>query len=374
MKNLQIMEEYYSNGVVFHLYGEINIQTTEKLKSHFNYFIRKEQKEFLLEFGKVFYIDSSGLSFLRHYDLLLKEKGGHLWLSKPRPEILKIFEMVKLKNIFQFVDSVHDVMRYFEKKTEKASNRILLISSDVTISEKILFALREKGYNYTDHVESSKQAKLIIETGYDVIIYDMDIEEEEPIVEFFMDNKIKIPLILTSYKIKKKILDENISNGLFMDKDIVGDADAVSSLVSGALNGSLANENDILINYSSIKSNFADSEKKFSGIFSIFSDVLDNLDTYVILFDSNQKVLTYSKDLLNIFPYIRENVFFCDTGISEYILEYSKEFFKGKDFHGSFNYNGKKYSIKGVVIRQDNNKYYSLYIQDENTIHSDRNN
>jgi len=373
MKKLQVMEEYYPNGIIFHLHGELNIHTFEKLKYHINYHFRKDIKEILLDFSNIFYIDSSGLSFLVNYNRLLKESGGHLWISNTRPEIDRIFKMVRMNNVFQFVSS-DDVMNYLEKKRPAHSNRILLISSDISISEKILFSLREKNFNHTDHVETSKQALDIIDIDYDVVIYDVDIDEDESIIDYFIENNKDTPLILTSYKVKKKIIKDNNNKGIFMDKDIVNDPEAVSSLVLEALDGMNENNQDLLINYSSLKNNLNYFCNDSSTMIKLLSDILKDIDTYLILMDSNQLIILFSEQCIEIFPDLRKDIFACDSGVLKYIDEYTKDFFKGKRFNTHIEINNKEYSVNGRIYEENDDKYYVLYIKDENRITSDRNN
>lgn len=365
MKNLQVMEEYYPNGIIFHLHGELNIQTVEKLKYHINHYLKKDIKEILLDFSNIFYMDSSGLGFLKSYDVLLKENGGHLWISNTRPEIDKIFEMVRLKDTFQFV-SVQDIMNYLKKSPVEHANRILLISSDISISKKILFSLNEKKYALTDHVETSKQAIDIIDIDYDLVIYDIDIEEDNSIIDYFIEKNINTPLILTSYKIKKKIIKDNENKGLFMDKDIVGDPEAVSSLVLEALEGLNINNKDILINYSSLKNNLNDFCNDSSTLMKLFSSAFGEIDTYMIMMDSKQRIMMFSEQCLEIFPDIRKNIFICDSGVLEHIKEYAKDFFKGSEFDTHIEIKSKKYFVKGRLYEVYEKKYYILYIKDEN--------
>lgn len=92
------------NGcVICYLDGEININSSPKIKKVIHKFTSKKIPQITIEFSQVTYIDSSGIATLIELFKETKLYGGNLQLANLSPRIRNIFEIKRLDRLFVIV-------------------------------------------------------------------------------------------------------------------------------------------------------------------------------------------------------------------------------------------------------------------------------
>ncbi|MDP2922519.1 MAG: STAS domain-containing protein [Candidatus Omnitrophota bacterium] len=93
-----------NNGVtICNLAGEININSSPKIKKVLTKLIAKKTTKITIDLSRVTYIDSSGLAMLIEMLKNTKLSGGSLELSSLTPRIKNIFEIKKLDRLFDII-------------------------------------------------------------------------------------------------------------------------------------------------------------------------------------------------------------------------------------------------------------------------------
>ena len=80
--------------------GEININTSIKLRKAFGDTIAKETKKVLIDLNAVDYIDSSGLATLVELMQILNERNAKMFLVGISKKVLGVIEITKLDKYF----------------------------------------------------------------------------------------------------------------------------------------------------------------------------------------------------------------------------------------------------------------------------------
>ncbi len=68
-------------------------------------------REFLIDFEKTGYIDSSGLGVLVSLSKKVRERGGELRLAGLNEDLRTLFQLTKLDSLFSIVDSREEGLR-----------------------------------------------------------------------------------------------------------------------------------------------------------------------------------------------------------------------------------------------------------------------
>jgi len=94
------------NGIIIcSLDGEINIDTVYQLRDTFEEILCGNTLKVVLNFEKVEYIDSLGMSTLAGFAKNISAKGGTLALCCLSPKLGSIFHIVKLGRVFSIYDT-----------------------------------------------------------------------------------------------------------------------------------------------------------------------------------------------------------------------------------------------------------------------------
>ena len=110
--------------VVIDVFGEINIQSVNQLKRSIEMIIEHGICKVVLNLKPTDYIDSVGMGTLVGLEKKLLKLEGELYLVGVQPNILKAFEMVRLKKMFKQFDTKKDAIEYFRGDTAKSKSNI----------------------------------------------------------------------------------------------------------------------------------------------------------------------------------------------------------------------------------------------------------
>ena len=97
---MQITERTEDNIPVVSITGDIDLETSPKLREFLKPKSSKKTPCLLLDFGGVNYIDSSGLATLIEYFQAVQGFKGKLALASLSPRVKNVFEIVRLEQIF----------------------------------------------------------------------------------------------------------------------------------------------------------------------------------------------------------------------------------------------------------------------------------
>lgn len=85
--------------------GELTINNRGELKERVLACLSDGDSEFVIDFAKTGYIDSSGLGVLVSLSKRIREESGRLKLAGLNQDLRTLFELTKLDTLFQIVDN-----------------------------------------------------------------------------------------------------------------------------------------------------------------------------------------------------------------------------------------------------------------------------
>ena len=97
---MQITERTEGNIPIVSITGDIDLETSPKLREFLKPKSSKKTPCLLLDFSGVKYIDSSGLATLIEYFQAVQGFKGKLALAALSPRVKNVFEIVRLEQIF----------------------------------------------------------------------------------------------------------------------------------------------------------------------------------------------------------------------------------------------------------------------------------
>jgi anti-sigma B factor antagonist len=97
---MQITERTEGEIPVVSITGDIDLETSPKLREFLKPLSSKKTPLLLLDFSGVNYIDSSGLATLIEYFQAVQSFKGKLALASLSPRVKNVFEIVRLEQIF----------------------------------------------------------------------------------------------------------------------------------------------------------------------------------------------------------------------------------------------------------------------------------
>ena len=105
-KRMQITERTEENIPIISISGDIDLESSPKLRAFLKPKSSQKTPKLLLDFGGVSYIDSSGLATLIEYFQSVQGFGGKLTLASLSPRVKNVFEIVRLEQIFSLYPDV----------------------------------------------------------------------------------------------------------------------------------------------------------------------------------------------------------------------------------------------------------------------------
>ena len=107
---MQITERTEESIPIISITGDIDLETSPKLREFLKPKSSKKTPCLLLDFGGVNYIDSSGLATLIEYFQGVQGFGGKLALAALSPRVKNVFEIVRLEQIFSIYPDVPNAL------------------------------------------------------------------------------------------------------------------------------------------------------------------------------------------------------------------------------------------------------------------------
>ena len=86
--------------VVLTLRGELDVATAPALGEALRDLNERGDVDVVIDLAQLQFIDSRGLGVLLHGHRTLKERGGTLTLSDPRPHVRKVLEITAMTQVF----------------------------------------------------------------------------------------------------------------------------------------------------------------------------------------------------------------------------------------------------------------------------------
>lgn len=94
------------NGVlVVDVDGQLIVGNRQELKQKVLGELESGERQFLIDFAKTGYIDSSGLGVLVSLSKKIREEDGELRLANLNEDLRTLFELTKLDSLFHIADS-----------------------------------------------------------------------------------------------------------------------------------------------------------------------------------------------------------------------------------------------------------------------------
>jgi anti-sigma B factor antagonist len=97
---MQITERTEDNVPIVSITGDIDLESSPKLREYLKPKSSQKTPRLLLDFAGVNYIDSSGLATLIEYFQAVQGFKGKLALASLSPRVKNVFEIVRLEQIF----------------------------------------------------------------------------------------------------------------------------------------------------------------------------------------------------------------------------------------------------------------------------------
>ena len=107
--------EVSKNGdiTVLDVEGQLIVGNRHELKQLVLDRLEAGERNFLVDFERTGYIDSSGLGVLVSLSKKIREEGGQLRLANLNEDLRTLFELTKLDTLFQIADSREEALSSF---------------------------------------------------------------------------------------------------------------------------------------------------------------------------------------------------------------------------------------------------------------------
>jgi len=107
---MEIKEVVKNDKIICKISGEVNIDTSPRLREMFDKIIQNSIKKVVIDTCGVSYIDSSGLATLIEMMQRLKKIDGEMRLCAMPEKVKSIFEVMKLDKLFTICDSEDEAL------------------------------------------------------------------------------------------------------------------------------------------------------------------------------------------------------------------------------------------------------------------------
>ncbi len=105
---MKIKKRVKGDILIISVSGEMEAYGAEKLESEVMASVEKEQKDLIIDLASLKYISSSGLRALLNIRARQIELGRGLFLTSLSEEVLDVFRISKLSNIFVIANDIKD--------------------------------------------------------------------------------------------------------------------------------------------------------------------------------------------------------------------------------------------------------------------------
>jgi anti-sigma B factor antagonist len=99
--------EYTNGTTIIHLNGRFDASCTQTFKKAIKTLSDRGNHKYIIDFGKVTFIDSGGLGSLVSSLRRIREKKGDIKIAELQPNIRSVFELTRLHRIFEIFDDTN---------------------------------------------------------------------------------------------------------------------------------------------------------------------------------------------------------------------------------------------------------------------------
>lgn len=114
MKNFKVMQEHRGDVILFKLQGYLSDLGGEEVEKLFKQAVKEGQRKFILDFGKIAYVNSIGVSFLVGIMEATREKTLKVCFTALSNISEELFEMVGLKKYAVTFVSNSEALNYLK--------------------------------------------------------------------------------------------------------------------------------------------------------------------------------------------------------------------------------------------------------------------
>ena len=93
------------------LEGELNMESTHKLRETFKKVLKESNAKVLIDFAKVPFIDSSGIAVLIEISQNLAKVNGRMCLCHVNKDIINVLEITKVHKLFKIFETHQEALR-----------------------------------------------------------------------------------------------------------------------------------------------------------------------------------------------------------------------------------------------------------------------
>ena len=110
--------------------GSIDANTSSTLESEVRRILAGNVKTLILDMAGVDFISSAGIGAVTKAKVTLKRQGGDLAMINVQPQVIKVFEIMRLKSVLNVFESTEELDAYLEKLQERIVEEGTSISMD----------------------------------------------------------------------------------------------------------------------------------------------------------------------------------------------------------------------------------------------------
>lgn len=100
------------------LRGELDVESCRSARKDFRALLDSPHRRFLMDMGRLTFIDSAGLGMLVRLLRRVREAGGDLVLVRANPSVRKLFRMTGLDALFTFAEDHEEALLLVNRARE----------------------------------------------------------------------------------------------------------------------------------------------------------------------------------------------------------------------------------------------------------------
>jgi anti-sigma B factor antagonist len=99
--------------VNFHNIDRISAINCDSIKTELNQLFDKSNEKIIVNFDNIEFVDSTGFGALLSVFKTAQNKGGEIKLCNLRPEVVKLFKLLHLDNVFDIHSNINNCINAF---------------------------------------------------------------------------------------------------------------------------------------------------------------------------------------------------------------------------------------------------------------------
>ncbi|MBF0571473.1 MAG: STAS domain-containing protein [Candidatus Omnitrophica bacterium] len=110
---MEIKLEKINDITLVTLNGDLNMDNSYRVRETFKKILKEKRAKVLIDFHKVPFVDSSGISLLLEIVQSFGKANGRMCLCHVNKKIISVFEITKVHKLFNIFDSHEAALRSF---------------------------------------------------------------------------------------------------------------------------------------------------------------------------------------------------------------------------------------------------------------------